>query len=86
MSKKRVLIIKLGAIGDVVHTTIIASAIKQKHPDWVVDFLTITPIISLLENNPNIDNVLYGNQIEYTDNFKKWAVICEHIIRHYNEG
>lgn len=57
MSKKRVLIIKLGAIGDVVHTTIIASAIKQKHPDWIVDYLTITPIIPLLENNKNIDNI-----------------------------
>ena len=57
MSKKRVLIIKLGAIGDVVHTTIIASAIKQKHPDWIVDFLTITPIISLIENNQYVDNI-----------------------------
>ena len=57
MSKKRVLIIKLGAIGDVVHTTIIASAIKQKHPDWIVDFLTLKPIIPLIENNKDIDNI-----------------------------
>ena len=35
----KVLIIKLGAIGDVVHTTVIATAIKQCFKDAEVHFL-----------------------------------------------
>lgn len=31
--------------------------------------------LEILNNNPNVVMVKYGNQIEYTDNFKKWAVI-----------
>lgn len=56
--KKKILIIRLGAIGDVVHTTIIPSAIKQKHPDWEVHYLTQTEIAPLLDEHPYIDKVL----------------------------
>lgn len=31
--------------------------------------------IKKLKGNPNIDNVLYGNQIEYHEGFKKFAVM-----------
>ena len=58
MSEKKVLIMRLGAIGDLVHTSVIAQAIKQKHPDWRIDFLTEDHYISLLENHPYIDNIL----------------------------
>ena len=58
MGKKKILIIRLGAIGDVVHTTIIAEAIKLKHPDWEVHYLTQNEIAPILENNPYIDKVL----------------------------
>ena len=58
MKSKKVLILKLGALGDVVHTTIIADAIKAKHPDWTVDFLTGNLFVSLLNNHPSIDNIM----------------------------
>lgn len=68
MDKKKVLIIKLGAIGDVIHTTVIAKAVKQKHPDWTVDYLTDSGIAVLLENNPYIDNIhkwVYSKNKDY---------------------
>lgn len=54
---KKILIIRLGAIGDVVHTTIIPKAIKKAHPDWIVEYLTQSEIAPILENNPYIDKV-----------------------------
>ena len=60
--KKKILIIRLGAIGDVVHTTIIPSAIKQKHPDWELHYLTQTEIAPILENHPHIDKVITWNR------------------------
>ena len=55
---KKILILRLGAIGDVVHTTIIPSAIKSAHPDWEIHYLTQSENIPLLENNRNIDKII----------------------------
>ncbi len=48
---------KPGAIGDVVHTTIITAAIKAKHPDWEVHYITRPYIAPLLINNSTVDKV-----------------------------
>jgi ADP-heptose:LPS heptosyltransferase len=53
MSKK-ILIIRLGAIGDVVHSTVIQQAIKEAHSDVQFHFLTSDFITPLLENDPNL--------------------------------
>lgn len=55
---KKILILRLGAIGDVVHTTIIPSAIKSAHPDWEIHYLTQSENIPLLENNRYIDKII----------------------------
>lgn len=62
MKTKKILILRLGATGDVIHTTIIATAIKQKHPDWQIHYLTQREIAPLLENHPHIDKVLTWNR------------------------
>jgi len=55
---KRILIIKLAAIGDVLRTTPLISGLKRKYPQshitWVVD----KEAFPLLKNNPFIDRVL----------------------------
>lgn len=48
-------------MGDVVHSTVIATAIKQKHPDWQVDFLSTTYYADIISTHPHIDNVIYWN-------------------------
>lgn len=59
--RKKILIIRLGALGDVVMTTIIATAIKQSHPDYEVHYLTQVEIAPVLENHPHIDKVITWN-------------------------
>ncbi len=56
MSKK-ILIIRLGAIGDVVHSSVIQQAIKEKHPDAVIHFLTSSLCAPLLCNDKNLEKV-----------------------------
>ena len=58
MKQKKILLIKLGAIGDVVHTTIIPLAIKTKHPDWEIHYMTSPTIAPILRNIEYIDKVI----------------------------
>ena len=55
---KKVLIMRLGAIGDVVHSTIIAQAIKTTYPQHVIHFITAENICPLLENNEYLDKII----------------------------
>ena len=52
------LIIRLGAIGDAVHSTIIAQAIKNKYPEAQIHFMTASFIKPLLECSPFIDKII----------------------------
>ncbi|MEI8378104.1 MAG: glycosyltransferase family 9 protein [bacterium] len=54
---KKILVVRLGAIGDVVHTTIINQSIKEKYPESQIHFLTSDFIAPLLENDPNLAKV-----------------------------
>ena len=58
MKRKKVLIIKFHAIGDVVHSTVIPYVIKQKHPECEIHFLTSAGNAVLLSNCPYIDKTL----------------------------
>lgn len=55
---KKILIIRLSAIGDVVHSTIIPKAIKEKHPDWEIHYMTQNNIDEILKNQKYIDKVI----------------------------
>lgn len=56
MSKK-ILVIRFGAIGDVVHSSIIQSAIKSQYPDSVVHFMTSTMIAPIIQRDKNLEKV-----------------------------
>lgn len=49
------LIIRIGAIGDVIMTTPIVKAIKEKHPKAEITYLVGKWSMEVLENNPYID-------------------------------
>lgn len=83
---KKILIIRLGAIGDVVHSSVIQQAIKEKHPDCEIFFLTSDLVYPLLENDPNLkkiykfnskkkDNLLYLLQLGLEFRREKFDVI-----------
>ncbi len=61
---KKILIIKLGALGDVVRTTPVLEAIKEKYPESVIYWL-VSDLYGngkeILKNNPYIDKLLIFN-------------------------
>ncbi len=59
---KKILIIKFGALGDVIRTTPILEAIKKKYGhDTLIYWLTLPESKELLQNNPLIDKILIYN-------------------------
>jgi lipopolysaccharide heptosyltransferase I len=55
---EKILIIRLSAIGDVIHTLPAAYAIRKKYPNAQIDWLVEETSSSLVNLNPYIDNVI----------------------------
>jgi len=53
----KIIIIKLGALGDVLRTTCILEGLHKKYPAPSISWLTAKSALCLLENNPLIENV-----------------------------
>lgn len=60
----KVLIIQNKRIGDVLLASVIAENIKKVHPKSTVDFLVYNYTTGVIENNPNIDNIIAINEKE----------------------
>ena len=54
----RILVVRLSAIGDVLHSTAVVHNLKRLVPDCHVTWLVSPPASILLENNPDIDRLL----------------------------
>ena len=63
---KKVLIIRLGAIGDVVHTTNIIRSIKAKYPDSEIHYATGRAPYPLLKNDSQLNKVFLLSK-KYSD-------------------
>lgn len=58
MSKKfKILIIRLSAIGDTIHTLPLVYALRQKYPDAQIDWLVEDKACQFVEKNPLLNNV-----------------------------
>ncbi len=57
----KIAIIKLSALGDIVHSMFALQFIKQKYPDMQIDWVVEECFFGVLENNPYIDNILKVN-------------------------
>ncbi len=55
---RRILVIKLRAIGDVLLSTVVLESLRSGFPDAIIDFLTERPSREVLEGNPLVDSVL----------------------------
>ena len=53
----KILIIRVGAIGDVVHTTNLVHSIKKAYPDVQINYATSSLIKPLIENDKDIQKV-----------------------------
>ena len=58
MSFSNILIVKLSAIGDVIHALPVAGALKQQFPQARITWVVEKPAYDLLTNNPYIDEII----------------------------
>ncbi|MEI7802834.1 MAG: glycosyltransferase family 9 protein [Bacteroidota bacterium] len=73
MIPKKILIIRLSSIGDIVLTTPVIRCLKKQLPDTEIHYLTKKSFSILLESNPHISNVhlLEGNLAATIQELKK---------------
>ena len=55
----KVLVIQIKMIGDVLASTVICETIKKQHPNWEVHYLIQPNTLAVVENNPNIDKIIF---------------------------
>ena len=58
----KILLIKLSAVGDVVHTLPVLNKLRRRYPKARIDWLATAPIGELLRHHPAIDNVIEFNR------------------------
>jgi len=63
-----ILIIKLGAIGDVIRTTSILPGLKEKFKDCKIDWITKKESFDILKNNDLIDKTFLIEDSDETKN------------------
>ncbi len=63
---KKILLIKLSAIGDVVHTFPVLNKLRRRYPKARIDWLVTPEIAELLRQNPAISNVIEFSRDEWS--------------------
>jgi len=58
MDYRNILVIKLSAIGDVIHALPAVHALRQSYPDARITWIVEKPSYDLLNNNPDIDQIM----------------------------
>ena len=58
MNIKSVLVVKLSAIGDVIHALPVSYALKEAYPEARITWVVEPPAYNLLEGNPYIDEII----------------------------
>ncbi len=54
----KILIVRLSAIGDIIHSAVVLEFIKKYSPDTQIDWLVDSAFSGILEHNPNIRKIL----------------------------
>ncbi len=57
----KICIVKLSAMGDIIHAMVALQFIKKEMPDAQIDWVVESGFKGVLENNPHIDNILPVN-------------------------
>src|SRR3989338_9480085 len=84
MTGMHVLIIKLGALGDVLRTTFVAKGIKEKYTKSTITWLTKENAEEILTNNPFVDTIvvweqrdlLYGKHFDWVLSLDDEEEVC----------
>ena len=54
----RIAIVRLSAMGDIIHSAVVLQFIKSKFPDAIIDWVVEKSMAAVLENNPNITTII----------------------------
>ena len=79
----RILIIKLGSIGDVVHALPSLAALKEAFPDTEVDWLVETKSSIILKNHPLLHRVIEVDTHRWRESWAKpsiWSEILKQLL------
>ena len=57
-SPPRILVVRLSSLGDIILTTPLLRALRTRHPQAFVSYLTKEAYVSLLEHNPRVNEVI----------------------------
>ena len=85
MKFKNILIVKLSAIGDVIHALPVAGALKAADPSVQVTWIVERPAYDLLVNHPNIDRIIVFDKARFKKGngfFKELAALARELRQH----
>ena len=54
----KIAIVKLSAMGDIIHAMVALEFIKKKYPDAIIEWIVEKSFSGILQNNPHIDTIL----------------------------
>jgi len=57
----KICIVKLSALGDIIHSMVVLQFIKQKYPNSTIDWVVEGVFEDILKNNPHVDNIITVN-------------------------
>src|SRR5947209_1877760 len=63
---RRILLIKLSAVGDVVHTIPVLNKLRRRYPAARIDWLVTPAIAELIRHHPGISNVILFTRQDWT--------------------
>jgi len=80
----RLAIVRLSAMGDIIHAMVAIQYIKKYFPDISIDWIVEETFAELLKYNPHIDNILTVNLKSIKE--KKWNLVKQiKTVRHYSK-
>ncbi|RRS31259.1 MAG: lipopolysaccharide heptosyltransferase [Epsilonproteobacteria bacterium (ex Lamellibrachia satsuma)] len=84
----KIAIVKLSALGDIVHAMVVLQYIKQSLPDSHIDWIVEEHFAGVLEHNPHIDNILAVNlkalKKDRLKFFSEWKKVRQYAKKDYD--
>ena len=69
---KKIAIIKLSAMGDIIHSMVALEFLKRAYPNLKIHWFVEEAFSKVLENNPNIDKIINLNLKSIKKSKKKY--------------
>ena len=81
----KIAIVKLSALGDIIHTMVVLQFIKKHRPEIVIDWVVEESFVGVLEHNPHI-NQIHTVNLKNARKHKSLRLLCRELWRVSNIG